>query len=543
MVEFMVPEDGLPWTDFDGTDEKKATVMVNPKIMVASNMAATIEPVFVDGASPVALMPGMDNMPFQFVAWSAMQYDVVMNGAMFAIRKASIGANQEMMPTGDPVYMTCGPFECAMGDMAPEISIANSDACSGWMPDVMLEVGKVDNDTVGDDESTSDTTEADDGIDLGWVYSSSLAFSAKHDFGTYSATGTTGGSSGHGKGSNMAMTMSAIDDAITADKAATTDPAANAIVACEDSYGTVSNDTLKPRGCFRLHATEDFISEYELTLTPKGAGVTWGDSEVEWTENPFKDLKCDSVSVMASDHVDICAMFEEEVQAALVKGTVLPVVSTVGSHQRLVGLNLSFDDDVAGSKNKRINDFNAMWYRTARFGTGAKAVNDLYDSSTEHPGDDMLMGAGSNPNLVKLTDDDNDPMYGDLGKVDLRDVGVTTTSSNLNLAQNFDAADDAAKCSDDDGGTAAKINSAGTTITTRGSLCDAMDVEIPVTVDFHSLMTWKEDHSCKTSVEFTITCDWDASGEMPQGGTRAQELPSAFNQGEVAHFLKCSVSS
>ena len=37
-----------------------------------------------------------------------------------------IGANQVPTQVGEPVIVTCGPFECAESAEAPEITIANS---------------------------------------------------------------------------------------------------------------------------------------------------------------------------------------------------------------------------------------------------------------------------------------------------------------------------------------------------------------------------------------------------------------------------------
>ena len=73
------------------------------------------------------------------------------------------------------MLVTCGPFECMMGPAAPEITIANSDACEMWDPTVEIQVGKVDNGIVDENESSTAVDEsANDGIDLGWVTMSTL---------------------------------------------------------------------------------------------------------------------------------------------------------------------------------------------------------------------------------------------------------------------------------------------------------------------------------------------------------------------------------
>ena len=93
--------------------------------MVSVNMPAIVSPTFVPDASPIGLIPG-DNSPFTYVSWDAMQSMVVSTGVTFAVQAVEIGANQVAIPIGDATFVTCGPFECAMGMDAPEISIANS---------------------------------------------------------------------------------------------------------------------------------------------------------------------------------------------------------------------------------------------------------------------------------------------------------------------------------------------------------------------------------------------------------------------------------
>ena len=96
---------------------------------------------------------------------------VVTSGVTFAVQAVEIGANQVPIPIGDATFVTCGPFECAAGMGAPDISIANSSACNAWDPTVDIQVGRIDNDVIADD--TDDT--GNDGVDLGIVTSSNLA--------------------------------------------------------------------------------------------------------------------------------------------------------------------------------------------------------------------------------------------------------------------------------------------------------------------------------------------------------------------------------
>ena len=120
---------------------------VNSMMTVSVNMPAIVSATFVPGASPIGLIPG-DNSPFAYVSWNAMQSMVVTTGVTFAVQAVEIGANQVPIPIGDATFVTCGPFECAMGTDAPEISIANSRSARPGIRRLRLQVGKVDNDVV-----------------------------------------------------------------------------------------------------------------------------------------------------------------------------------------------------------------------------------------------------------------------------------------------------------------------------------------------------------------------------------------------------------
>ena len=126
--------------------------MVNSKIMVTSNTDALIEPMFVENANAVKVarseememgeeteeteeMPDMadaTNTPFTFVDWQLLQTKVVDEGATFKITRLTMGANQEMEPTGDSAYVTCGPFNCADGMDVPDLTLADSGVCNDW---------------------------------------------------------------------------------------------------------------------------------------------------------------------------------------------------------------------------------------------------------------------------------------------------------------------------------------------------------------------------------------------------------------------------
>ena len=82
---------------------------------VASNTSAIITPMFVDGRQPESAwtagrrqrairLCGLGPAPVR----GDRSYD---GGATFMVQRTTVGANQEMEPTGDVAYLTCGPFE------------------------------------------------------------------------------------------------------------------------------------------------------------------------------------------------------------------------------------------------------------------------------------------------------------------------------------------------------------------------------------------------------------------------------------------------
>ena len=546
MVEFMVPDGEYPMVPDKEDDEMKAMAMVNTKMMVSSNMVAAITPMFVEGASPVGVMPGEDNMPFQYVDWGALQSHVIGMGATFAIHKASIGANQEMMPTGDAVYITCGPFECAMGDMAPEISIANSSVCAGWMPEAALNVGLIDNDVFDLDEADTDPTDTD-GIDAGWVTHSSAAMTVKHQFSGV-AKGTNYEVSGPdaAKGSDKAINL----DKVTG-QAATwndnqaygagiqirmndnvaaggTDPrtdAANPSACYADSdYSETIGENHRPDNCFRIVANgANYLGGYSIEVAAKDSAVTWGS--VDWEDDPFEDLTCDSMSLMATDAMDtdVCSLFEDEVDQALAGGwgnEDLDGSGSVSSSERgqaqvVVGGEGDNEGNVemwrASARGASMDRFKTVWFdddlngkiRNSASDTtpGMGGPNDLYDLANTTATD-----ANKTANLdviwKLLRDKDQDPIMGDFGKIDLvrtTDVASTTSVNESQVvghsdgkADNYLSTDDAHACSDDDGGDG----------------CDA---------------AWSEDYEvlfedglfgCKTTRAVTVSCEWDADGQM-----------------------------
>ena len=572
-VHFDIPEGEFPMEPDKDHIEATAMATVNHDMEVGVNMPAIITAMFIPDASPIGLVAG-HNHPFEYVSWSALQSMVVTTGVTFAVQPVEIGANQVPMPIGDAALVTCGPFECMMGPAPPPISIANSAACSAWDPEVTLQVGYVDNTAVSTDTDTSTTIDvANDGVDIGWAYTSTSAMTVKHhfdgvargeNFSTSSpdvgraSTDTAiplvvGGSASNERKADYAKRYK---DAILfdlTDGGADVDPAAgNSACATGEVYSELVTAVHKPDGCFRIStmgsATSgaNYLSGYSLELTPKGADVGWG-SNVQWEEDPFKDLECESKMYNASEMVDVCALFEEEVDDALAAGwggsrgtTVGSVVLNGRSETGNVNTQLEWLE-IAAPSSAMSRRFETLWFSDNDGSPRNRPDTDIYaddDSDTD--------GLQRAPLSLKLVDGDNDPKYGDFGKVDLVAVGADgvfngASDSDFNAnankpdgrADNYHG-DDSAACSDAD-----------------GLGCDAKFSE-DIAVTFASGTAL----NCSVKRTVTISCEWDAQGliqDNPTDGrsilaTETQESPfgetNNFTSGTYAavQFYKCSVS-
>ena len=526
------------------------------------------------------------------------------------VQRTTLGANQEMEPTGDVMYVTCGPFECMEGMDVPMLSIANSGVCTDWDPSVEIMVGKVDNDVL-DAEVSGGTPEArwdgNDGIDLGIATSSSLAMKVKHVFSGVAGGRNQSSTLDAKKGSDQALTMKAVTDAILiggADENDTDTEWDDTLAACDNPYQSedVSSKIDRPGGtsCFRLLGPgagrgdndaskgANYLSGWSIELSPVGGDVTWGN--VDRKDDPFEDLTCEGAEpIMVADHVDVCEMFDAEVDYATGGGW-KPEVVFNAAHQVVMWRagrtaaksgeqmfkTLWFDDNLNGKILKDTTGRGAR--RPDPDGTGAgtaagaqATIHDLYDY---HQDDN---------NIAKiwefLTDDDGDLVdsAGDLGKVDMvsdEDDSKTADNETTVTVEACDtgdwdpdlAADDIATgcdgspaavqagefathpdgnadnyvnptdsviysdfrgCSEDDGGDDAD-----------GTECDA-EWENDITILFAD-----GTFGCSTTRDVTITCTWDADGGMAVG---RNALPNAFDLDSAAdnednnraHFIEC----
>ena len=562
-------------------DPARAMASVNPMIMVESNTDALISPMFMEDASPVSVSAGEGNMPFAFVDWQLLQTDVIDSGATFKVMRVTVGAGQEMEPTGDVAYVTCGPFACADGMDAPEISVADSPKCQSWAPTMELQIGYVDNSL--DDSTTALTASAAaheaggnegkfDGVDAGWVYTSSLGATVIHHFGNTSVTGrgmsSTSlpmalGMSNHAAGTTASADPTDDDDfggrllvgrghLNGADNGGTDDrvfPCGIDVFAADGTAGThlptevsttyngAAGRPSLPEHCFRI--VDSSLDDYTVELIPSGASVRWGT--INWSahrmDNPFAGLTCDSMTFAAADYVDVCELFETELDYNLKNLLSSPPARTATSTFTVSDRNTAagataggFDDRISGWRisggSKSARQFDTVWYD--HDGLASTDMIDLYG-----PGFDV--GTPGSPNVVRgfvldhLLDDLG--ADSDFGKIDLRRNG--TSASHDFIGKNGRSGEDgradnyggtAEACTDDDG-------AAG---------CDAV-FKASVDVMFAS----GTDFRCESVRTVSITCNWDAQGKQPREAAASDAVagtPLTTAGADLGSFVSCTVS-
>ena len=563
-------------------DAATAMAMVNSKIMVMSNTDALIEPMFVENANAVRVakseememgeeteeMPEMadaTNTPFAFVSWQLLQQKVVDEGATFKITRLTMGANQEMEPTGDSAYLTCGPFNCADGMDRPDLALADSGICNDWEHEIRLDVGFVDNTVVNPEADDAGDPTLDDGIDVGWTYMSNTDLEVTHHFGgtfmveakakeksRMTALTVSGGGpallhpakENNAEGTGGETLDSLFGGALTIGPerwACDSLGATTETDALGSDYNPANLSVTKPDGCFRISANGvNYLADYSIELAAAGSAVSWGT--VDWTKvyeegaNPFMDLTCDTVMVAAADEVDVCALFEDEVDRALEAGwgganVYLEgddsdfVVTTTGTEAATadVGGDAELNWEVESASKPR--QFGTIWYdndgdpATDR-GPGVDLYADTPDGAAATGGEpDTPVRDGL---ILALLDDDGDPLHGDIGKVDRRKPNTASPPVKNQAAGSDGKADNYADgneaCSDDDGGDG----------------CDAKML-IPLDYTFKSGTAFE----CEADRTVMVECTWDAQGQLSIAtGIPATDQLTALNLGA---FLSCKV--
>ncbi len=608
------------------TDAKKAMASVNGKMVVKSSHDAILVPLWLDPVpNGVGVTGGQDNMPFQNIDWKAMQSEVVGVGVTFKATRVSVGAGQEEVPESEVMHITCGPFACSEASMekpaAPEITLADSAVCAAWDPDMELQVGMIDNDahSTGRKHERRGTLGGhlgdwfeDNGVDVGWLSTSRTPMAVKHVFsGDGKNYSVTGPDAAKGARKPLPVTLKDIflydpalqwrklkeeskDDLVALDKLSdaclSATGTATSLAYTPIAYGGVKRgDVHRPDECFRIRADAghhvpgidgtdpviNYLDGYRVEVSPKDR-ILWG--KVGWKEGPLKDLKCAPVSFAAADQVDICELFEEEVDHALATGwgdvllrvrdragasvsdsTATSISAQDGGHilnTLEVGFKgwdkatpefpkprrfkrLYFDDNLNG---KLIDGPDEPLYGvvSGRFPTASWKNLDQYTTSNRTQQKSRHMHnvygyaefRGSTSTILaeyllfnihfiwkSLMDGDGDPTMGDFGKVDLYNATATTDAAKGKpdgKADNYPSTDDAHMCSDADG---------------KG--CDA-EWEMDYDVLFGDGI-----FGCETTRTVTISCEWDAQGLLPANpdDTPNGNLAETDN---LANFAKCT---
>ncbi len=279
----------------------------------------------------------------------------------------------------------------------------------------------------------------------------------------------------------------------------------------------------------------NYLPGYSVHVDPVG-GVSWaGSSVTDWGDaHPFDELKCPRVTFAAEDQLDVCADFQEEVDAYWGAG-----IGSGGAFQ--VQFDATGTDNVGGRLNNIVirnratlpsGDTGGMEYRP----DGSRHANMwLADGRAGENSNTGIDGKRRNANMywlkpdfehaksgtvwtpimtLKMTDDDGDPAYGDFGKIDM--VTPNGMADNMTGTGTTGQADHA-QCSDAD-----------------GPGCDAT-----MTFDLSATFTRiANTDSCTRTIEQSITCTWDADGDNKRKGATAFDTDAADNT-----FISCEAAN
>ena len=321
--------------------------------------------------------------------------------------------------------------------------------------------------------------------------------------------------------------------------------------------GNVRNEirpVRKPEHCFRLitdglytnppHNEKvdvtfyNYVPGYSVHVDPVG-GVSWaGSSVTDWGDgHPFDELKCPRVTFAVEDQLDVCADFQEEVDAywgaGIGSGGAFQVQfdfgagtsNTDGRLNNIVirnrGTVSSATQNTAGLEYRPDGSRHAnMWLADGRAGENS---NTGIDGKRRNANMYWLLpdnqhaksGTVWTPIMtLKMTDDDGDPAYGDFGKIDMDSTaGVAENMTGGGVTGQLDHA----QCSNAD-----------------GPGCDA-------TMSFDLSATFTRianTDSCTRTVEQSITCTWDADGDNKRKGATTFDTHASQNT-----FISCQAAN
>ena len=328
----------------------------------------------------------------------------------------------------------------------------------------------------------------------------------------------------------------------------------------------------RPRNCFRLITDglytappnhqranllfEDYLPGYRLHVDPQ-VGVSWAGSRVDWgEEDPFEALQCDRVTFEVAEQVDVCGDFRTEAAAFWGKGLgaggnyrvefrLEGDDNATGRLRRIVVANTSssptnFNDSNSGAEYRPpgsrhqhlwlVNDLPGIPGNTGNMAIdGTQRDFDLYETSYNHGNDWVGARSTDVPSkwrpvmTLAMLDDDDDPIHGDFGKIDMARADGTPGSDGV--ADNYEGDPEAERCTDADGGAG----------------CDAeMDFDLSGT-----FTRIADTDFCTYDIEVSLTCTWDADGDGRRAGdtvffpTPGNTLPRAINGQN--NFIECEV--
>ena len=325
----------------------------------------------------------------------------------------------------------------------------------------------------------------------------------------------------------------------------------------------------RPRNCFRLITDgfytapadnqranllfEEYLPGYRLHVDPQ-VGVSWAGSKVDWGEDdPFEALRCDRQTFEVAEQVEVCDDFRTEAAAYWGKG-----LGAGGQFQ--VGFEITGTDNAAGRlrhilvrhrrNGGRANtgfaagaEYRApgsrhqhLWLVDDRPGTtdnmgidGTRRDFDLYELGTGSFWNDQTNGHESPDNGTTvlwrrimtrpMLDDDEDPKYGDFGKIDMAIADGSPGSDGV--ADNYRGDPEVERCTDDDGGAG----------------CDAeMDFDLDAT-----FTRINDTDFCTYDIEVSLTCTWDADGDGRRAGNDTFPAGSNPRANGGNNFIECEV--
>ena len=506
-----------------------------------------------------------------------------------------MGAGQEAMPTGDVVYITCGPFRCSEAAMeepaAPAITLADSAACTEFDASLNLVKGLVNN---------WEARGGNLGVDVGFTYTATHGATVTHEFsdvsfgggGAYRVRGATISAASTPTALDMAPSGSGntarnhFGGALNRDTDAGTESqpgpirngandcwpetaaanlgsyAANNISLGRSAQGTPGKHSLtgtaafkKPENCVRLITDgvydevnlgkrtvrfRNYVSGYRVHINPT-ASVVWGGSSVSWSsldDDPFDGLTCPSKTFEVADMLDACQDFKDEVDAYWGAG---------------IGPGGQFRVEYVGSgQGAAARLTNIVIRNRVEVPAGTTAVADAYrPRGSRHVYFwfvDTTVEAGRGIDGTTFDLDFYNPTTagGRHGTgTDATDFGATGNWRPLMSLYMFDDDDDPKYGDfgktdfDAPFGTAENITTINDTASQKCSSSDGgAGCDAEMTFDLSGTFTRIRDtDTCTHTIEQSITCTWDADGDEERAGDGVFDITAGSPHD--SNFIEC----